>query len=237
MLFRSALQESDTSLFSATDKKNWSDLLQKLTVNGNENSNFRPGKPGKISKASHTNNLVNRSQVDTVKDVQDVTYPAEKDYSSQQESLNAANLYSNVKKWTLLKYFSSPSKELTIEVKGPMECVEVDEAERKQQSPRRKLTVSELSKKILYTRERIKKETIPWKKKLLFSLEATFIRRLRKTEKETGEKADIVIDEDKGKEESKEENAEKVKCNKQGRKKKIVTKGVKSRAIMTKECA
>ena len=231
-----ALQESDTSLFSATDKKYWSDLLQKLTVNGNENGNFQPGKPRKISKASHTNNLVNRSQVDTVKDVQDVTYPAEKDYSSQQESLNAANLYSNVKKWTLLKYLSSPSKELTIEVKGPMECVEVDEAERKQQSPRRKLTVSELSKKILYTRERIKKEAIPWKKKLLFSLEATFIRRLRKTERETGEKADIVIDEDKGNEESKEENAEKVKCNKQGRKK-IVTKGVKSRAIMTKECA
>ena len=231
-----ALKESN--LFSATDKKYWSDLLQKLTVNVNEDSNFQPGKPRKIVKASHTNNLVNRSQVDTVKDVQDVTYRAEKDYSSQQESLNAANLYSNVKKWTLLKYLSSPSKELTIEVKGPMECVEVDEAERKQQSPRRKLTVSELSKKILYTRERIKKEAIPWKKKLLFSLEATFIRRLRKTEKETGEKADIVIDEDKEKEESKEENAEKVKCNKPGRKKKIVRKGVKSRAaIMTKECA
>ena len=228
-----ALQESGTDLFSATDKKYWSDLLQKLTVNVNEDSNFQPGKTRKIFKESHTNNIVDQSQMDTVKDI---TYPVDKDYSSQQEGSNAANLYSNVKKWTLLKYLSSPSKELTIEVKGPMECVEDDETETKQHSPRRKLTVSELSKKILYTRERIKKETIPWKKKLLFSLEATFIRRLRKTEKETGEKADIVIDEEKGKEESNEENAEKVKCNNRERKKKIApTKGPKPRAIITKE--
>lgn len=118
------------------------------------------------------------------------------------ETLRHRKILSKAKNWTLWNYLSSPSKELTIEVEGPAECVEVVKTEKKQQTPRKKLTVPELSKKILYTRERIQKETIPWKKKLLFRLEKAFIRRLRKTEKETQEKADIVIDDNKNEEES-----------------------------------
>ena len=61
-------------------------------------------------------------------------------------------------------------------------------AKRKQYS-----TVQELGNKIVETRERLERETIPWKKKILKSLEAVLTKRLRKLERETGEEAGIEI--------------------------------------------
>ena len=214
-----AMEEDESNPFSPNDKKYWNDLLHKLTNDSNGDGNFQQSDAGKILEINHTTNLNNQSQKHTVKKAQDVTLPSQKESRIQQEY--------DAQKWTLWKYLSSPSRELTIEVKSPTEYVEVLETKKKPQSTKRKPTVSELSKKILYTRERIKQETIPWKKKLLFSLEATFIKRLRKTEKETGEKADIVIEEENVEEELKEKKKdEREKCNKRGRKKKLA-KGFK----------
>ena len=58
---------------------------------------------------------------------------------------------------------------------------------------RKKATVGDLSRKILETRCRIAQEEIKWKKKLLYSLEGVLIKKLKKLERETGEKADISI--------------------------------------------
>lgn len=56
-------------------------------------------------------------------------------------------------------------------------------------------STEELCRKITNTRERMKNEKIPWKKKVLQRLQIVLVRRLRKTELETGEKASIDIDE------------------------------------------
>lgn len=230
------LKEANSSLFSASDKKHWSDLLKTLKMKTNVDEDFQGCKPHKILKTSHTNSVKRRSQVYKVKSDKNVPPPLKNNCKSGQERLIVDNkFFGDVKKWTLWKYLSSPSKELTIDVNSPNKCVEVAKTEKKRQIPRKRLSVSELSNKILYTRERIKKESIPWKKKLLFSLEATFIKRLRKTEKETGEKADIFLEEDNAKEESTDENVEKEKCKIQARKKKFATKGAKPRTIMTKD--
>ena len=210
--------ECESDLFSVSDKKYWNKLLHKLTSDVNEGGD---GKSGKISQVNH-------SIIKNVKDVQEIMFRLENGpskHDTQQKGLSEPNVLDNVKTWTLWEYLSSPSKDLTIEIKSPTEYVEYVEAEKKRPPVRRKLTVAELSEKILYTRERIKQETIPWKKKLLVSLEATFIKRLRKSEKETGEKADIFIINSKDKGECKEKkNGEKEKCNKQVRKKKDAAK-------------
>ncbi|XP_022798321.1 uncharacterized protein LOC111336480 [Stylophora pistillata] len=57
-------------------------------------------------------------------------------------------------------------------------------------SPRLTKTLPEISAKIIETRERIKTETIEWKKKLLCKVEKQLIRKLRRVEKETGEKTE-----------------------------------------------
>lgn len=61
----------------------------------------------------------------------------------------------------------------------------------------RRHSVEELSNKIVETRERIDKEEIDWKKKLLRRLEFVLIKKLKKAEKETGEKASIDLPPDK----------------------------------------
>ncbi|XP_068686895.1 uncharacterized protein [Montipora foliosa] len=52
-------------------------------------------------------------------------------------------------------------------------------------------SLKQLAKKVIETRKRHEMENIPWKKKILKSLEAVLMKRLRKTEKDTGIKADL----------------------------------------------
>lgn len=52
-------------------------------------------------------------------------------------------------------------------------------------------TVSEISQKIIETRERMKHETIEWKKAVLVRLERHLIKKLRRVEHLTGEKTEI----------------------------------------------
>jgi len=58
-------------------------------------------------------------------------------------------------------------------------------------SPRLTKTVPEISEKIIETRERMKTETINWKKCVLVKLERRLIRKLRRAEILTGEKTEI----------------------------------------------
>lgn len=58
-------------------------------------------------------------------------------------------------------------------------------------SPRLTKTVTEISEKIVETRERMKIETIDWKKCILFKLEKRLIQKLRRAEHVTGEKTEI----------------------------------------------
>ena len=52
-------------------------------------------------------------------------------------------------------------------------------------------SLHQLAKKIAETRERFQMESIPWKKKILKSLEGVLMKKLKKIEKETGEEADL----------------------------------------------
>lgn len=52
-------------------------------------------------------------------------------------------------------------------------------------------TVSEISQKIVETRERVKNETIEWKKTFLFKLERHLVKKLRRAENLSGEKTEI----------------------------------------------
>lgn len=53
-------------------------------------------------------------------------------------------------------------------------------------------SLMQLAKKIIETRQRYSLENIPWKKKILKSLEGVLMKRLRKLEKDTGLKADLL---------------------------------------------
>ena len=210
-----SLKEQESDLFSLNDKKYWKDLLRKLTSDVDDSDE---SKTFKITQA-------NSPEMNKVDDPKDIEYQQDNDSTMEQENESKPNELNKVNKWTLWKYLSTPSKDLTIEIKCPStDCDEICDAKKKTQPVRRKLTVRELSDKILYTRERIKKEEIPWKKKLLVSLEATFIKRLRKTEKETGEKADNFILKQNEDDDDSKETGERKKCNKQGKKRKTVAK-------------
>lgn len=210
-----SLQEQETDLFSMNDKKYWKDLLRRLTSDEGDSEEFK----------SFEFTQANIPEMNKVDDPKDIEYQQDDDSTVEQENESNPNELNKVNKWTLWKYLSTPSKDLTIEIKCPStDCDETVDAKKKTQSVRRKLTVRELSDKILYTRERIKKEEIPWKKKLLVSLEATFIKRLRKTEKETGEKADNFVLKQNEDDDNCKETGDRKKCNKQGRKRKIVAK-------------
>lgn len=210
-----SLKEQESDLFSLNDKKYWKDLLRKLTSDVDDSDE---SKTFKITQA-------NSPEMNKVDDPKDIEYQQDNDSTMEQENESKPNELNKVNKWTLWKYLSTPSKDLTIEIKCPStDCDEICDAKKKTQPVRRKLTVRELSDKILYTRERIKKEEIPWKKKLLVSLEATFIKRLRKTEKETGEKADNFILKENEDDDDSKETGERKKCNKQGKKRKTVAK-------------
>ena len=52
-------------------------------------------------------------------------------------------------------------------------------------------SLQQLARKVIETRKRFEMESIPWKKKILKSLEGVLMKRLRKIEKETGEEADL----------------------------------------------
>lgn len=225
------VQEEESTLFSANDKKYWKDLLKKLTselcdFRGEIELQHKPEMNPRVSETSTLRGLLEGSKVaDAQKqnkvspEDSNVAIPSKKDSSLQPESLNEAKMDENISQWAMWDYLSSPSTNLTVHVRNPTAYAET---EKKTQLPRKKPTVAELSEKILGTRERIKKETIPWKKKLLHSLEAIFIKRLRKTEKETGQKADISFEEEKPKEESKEKkNGQKERRYSQGGKEKI----------------
>ena len=58
--------------------------------------------------------------------------------------------------------------------------------------PKKQYTsLQQLAKKVIETRQRFALENIPWKKKILKSLEGVLMKRLRKIEKDTGEEADL----------------------------------------------
>lgn len=226
-------REEESNLFSASDKKYWNELLKKLS---SEMSNFKRESevqhsvPERTPQVNHTSTLSRRllegsknsdAQKQTMPSPKDsdVTYPSRKDSSMQPKSINETKINDNISELKMWEYLSTPSRNITIEVRSPLAFAET---EKKSQLPRKKPSVAELCEKILTTRERIKKETIAWKKKLLYSLEAIFIKRLRKTEKETGEKADISFEEETPKEESKEKkNGQKERRNSLGGKEKV----------------
>lgn len=58
-------------------------------------------------------------------------------------------------------------------------------------TPKLAKTVLEISEKIVQTRERIKNETIDWKKCVLFKLEKRLIQKLRRAERLTGQRTEI----------------------------------------------
>ena len=229
---RDETRGADQSRLSASDKIYWNDLLKKLN---SEMSNFKEGiesqesKPEMTPEVSTTNDLRsllkgskvidNQKQREPFPGDRNVTFSPKKDSITQPESLNEGKTNESISQWTMWEYLSPSSRNVAIHVTNPSAYAET---ERKTQLPRKKPTVPELSKKILITRERIKKETIPWKKKLLYSLEAILTKRLRKTEKETGVKASISFEEGKVKEELKEKkNGQKERRNSQEGKEKI----------------
>ncbi|PFX25266.1 uncharacterized protein LOC111330583 [Stylophora pistillata] len=58
--------------------------------------------------------------------------------------------------------------------------------------PKKQYTsLQQLANKVIETRQRFEMESIPWKKKILKSLEAVLMKRLRKIERETGEQANL----------------------------------------------
>ena len=229
---RDETREADQSRLSATDKKYWNDHLNKVNSemsNFNERIEFQQSKQEMIPEVSTTSNLRsllkgskvidNQKQKEPSPEDRNVTVSPKKDSITQLESSNEGKINENISQWTMWEYLSTSSNNVTIHVRDPSAYTET---EKKTQLPRKKPTVAELSKKILITRERIQKETIPWKKKLLHSLEAIFIKRLRKTEKETGVKSSISFEEEKVNEESKEKkkNGQKERRNSQGGKEK-----------------
>lgn len=229
---RDETQGADQSRLSAGDKKYWNELLKKLnseTNNFSEGIEFQQSKPEttpEVSTASNLRSLLKGSkfiddqkQKEPSQEDRNFTVSPRKDSVTQPESLNEVKMNESISHWTMWEYLSTSSTNVTIHVRNPSAHAET---ERKTQLPRKKPTVAELSEKILATRGRIQKETIPWKKKLLHSLEAIFTKRLRKTEKETGVKASISFEEEKVKEESKEKkNGKKEGRNSQGGKEKI----------------
>jgi len=229
---RDETRGADQSRLSSSDKIHWNDLLKKLNSemsNFKEDIEFQESKPEMTPEVSTTNDLQSLSKGSKVIDNQkqrepfpgdrNVTVSPKKDSITQPESLNEGKINESLSQWTMWEYLSPSSKNVAIHVTNPSAYAETG---RKTQLPRKKPTVPELSKKILITRERIKKETIPWKKKLLYSLEAILTKRLRRTEKETGEKASISFEEGKVKEELKEKkNGQKERRNSQEGKEKI----------------
>lgn len=53
------------------------------------------------------------------------------------------------------------------------------------------IPLQQLAKKVIETRQRYEMEKIPWKKKILKSLEGVLMKRLRKIERDSGQKADL----------------------------------------------
>ena len=230
---RDETRGADQSKLSESDKKYWNDLLNKLNSQMNkfnEGIEFQQSKPEMTPEVSTTSNLKsllkgskfmeNQKQTEPSPEDRNFTLSPKKDSVTQPESLNEGKMNESISRWAMWEYLSTSSPNVTIHVREPSAC---PETERKTTHlPRKKRTVAELSEKILVTRERIQKETIPWKKKLLHSLEAIFTKRLRKTEKETGEKSSISFEEEKVKEESKEKKSgQKERRNSQGGKEKI----------------
>lgn len=58
-------------------------------------------------------------------------------------------------------------------------------------SPRLSKTIPEIKEKLTETRERMKKETIEWKKKILYKLEKRLIIKLRRAESSAGQRIEI----------------------------------------------
>ena len=232
ILKRDETSGADQSMLSVSDKKYWNDLLKKLNSEMNDfdegihTQQSKPEMNPEVSTASSVRSIFkeskftgNQKQKEPSPEDKNFTFSPKKDSVTQPESSNDGKMNEGISHWTMWEYLSTSSNNVTIRVKNPSACAET---EKKTHLTRKKPTVAELSEKILVTRERIQKETIPWKKKLLHSLEAIFIKRLRKTEKETGEKASISFEEEKVKEESKEKkNGQKERRNSQGGKDKI----------------
>ena len=220
-------QKSDPKIFSENNKKYWNDLLKKLTfeISNDYEDTQSLKEPIERTPASHhkRNSCSSLLEESKVHDSQYESSP--KDGVAFLRNVDSSNLCgvkmnNGSAQRNMDHCHVSSSQNLTLQVPSPLPIVESEA--KKTSLPRKKQTVAELSQKILTTRERIKQETIAWKKKLLYSLEAIFIKKLRKLEKETGEKAEISIEEAMTKEESKEKkNGTKEKRQIHGEKEKI----------------
>ena len=209
---------SEGNVVSGGERDEWTFLTQKLNIGGcNQES-----KAQMVPAESYINLLKGKSRVDL-----DGTSPMKRSFPSWDtvDDRTVIKESSNLALWNIF----SPSKESTPDVNDPEEDVQGGKTENKQQAGRKKLTVLELSEKVLYTRQRIEKETIAWKKKLLLRVEDMFLKRLRKAEKETGEKADIIINE------PNDENVEKGRCRRLGRRRKTSKKCAKTQNTVAKE--
>ena len=241
---RDETRGADQSRLSTSDKKYWNELLKKLNFkmnNFSEGVELQQSKPEITPEVSTTSNLrsllVDGQLIDNQK--QREPSPEEKKKTSKKESvtqpecLSEGKMDESISHWTMWEYLSTSSTNVTVHVKNPSACADT---EKKTYLPRKKPTVEELSEKILVTRGRIQKETIPWKKKLLHSLEAIFTKKLRKTEKETGVKASISFEGEKVTEESKEKKSgQKERRNSQGGKEKISAPRQKQKQTIKKK--
>ena len=120
-----------------------------------------------------------------------VNHPGDVHRSEQEQhsgSLESSNTDSDV-------YLGGPPPYLP--VLSTFEMIEREKeasqqsSEKNPTSPRLTKTVPEISEKIVETRERIKNETINWKKCFLVKVEKRLIQKLRRAEHLTGEKTEI----------------------------------------------
>ncbi|PFX25250.1 uncharacterized protein LOC111330618 isoform X2 [Stylophora pistillata] len=219
--------KDDPKIFSENSKKYWNDLLKKLTseiCNDYEDTQSLKDPIQRNPASSHT---IGSSSLREESKIDDSRFePSPKDgnvaflYNVESSSLCGVKMNNGSPPCDMNYCHVSSSQNMTSEVPSPLPIVESEG--KKTPLPRKKQTVAELSQKILTTRDRIKQETIAWKKKLLYSLEAIFIKKLRKIEKETGEKAEIPFEETVTKEESKEKkNGSKERRQSNGEREKV----------------
>ena len=207
------------NVVSSGERDEWISLTRKLNIGGD----YQESKVQTLPTESYSNHFKDKSRNDL-----DGTSSVKRSFPSW-DTVDDRTILKEARNLALWNHISSPSKKFTPEVINPEEDVQGGKTENKQQSSRRKLTVLELSEKILYTRQRIEKEAIAWKRKLLSRVEDMFLKRLRKAEKETGEKADILIYEPSF------EKVEKERRRKLGRRRKTSTKYAKKQNTVAKE--
>lgn len=207
------------NVVSGGERDVWTSLTRKPNIGGD----YQESKAQMVPTESYSNLFKDKSRNDL-----DGTPSMKRSFLSW-DTVDDRTILKEARNFALWNHISPPSNKITPEVIDPEEDVQGGKTENKQPSSRKKLTVLELSEKILYTRQRIEKEAIAWKRKLLLRVEGMFLKRLRKAEKETGEKADILIYE------PSDEKVEKQRRRKLGKRRKTSTKNAKKQNTVAKE--